>query len=104
MKTYFTLLALFAVGLAHAEVLTPKEANAICRAKALRAAHFIMESDKPFYVSYQASKVAEISTGIVYEFKYAGIEDAVVTVQAFAYPDNQYCLIGQITNNLAGND
>ena len=92
----------------YADVLPPKEATKICRAKALKSAHFISESSQPFIVSYIASSVAEISTPITFEFttrasKSAGIDDALFTVQAYAYPDGS-CLIGSVTNNIAGND
>jgi hypothetical protein len=89
---------------AQAAPLAPKQANAICRAKALRAAHFIAESNRKFLVSYKASDVYEISTPITYEFRVAGLDDAIVTVTAFAYPDDRSCTIGSIVNNIAGND
>jgi hypothetical protein len=49
-------------------------------------------------------KVAEISTPIVYKYRYRGIDDPIVTVEAYAYPDNGSCVIGSITNHIAGND
>lgn len=87
-----------------AEALPPVQADAICHVKALRAAHFVMEFDKKFLISYKTGRVAEISTPIVYKYRYRGIDDPIVTVEAYAYPDNGSCVIGSITNHIAGND
>ena len=99
-----TILGMNLATVARADVLPPAKANEICRAKALKAAHFIMETPKKFVVTYKASDIAEISTPITYEFYYKGINDSIVTVHAYAYPDDQSCLIGVISNNIAGND
>lgn len=93
---------------AQADVLPPKTANKICRAKALKAAHFIADSSTPFLVTYKASEVAEISTPITFSFTtraavQAGIDESLYTVHAYAYPDGT-CLIGAILNDIAGND
>lgn len=89
---------------AKAELLKPREADAICRAKAVRAAQFIMEKKQKFSVKYKAADIYEISTPITYEFYVPGIVDSLVTVHAYAYPDDHSCTIGVISNNLAGND
>lgn len=89
---------------AQAAPLAPKEANAICRAKAVAAARFIFPSKRKFLVSYKASDTYEISTPISYEFRVAGLDEAVVTVTAFAYPEDRSCELGSIVNNIAGND
>jgi hypothetical protein len=107
MLVYPILMSVVTIS-AQADVLPPKAADKICRDKALKAAHFIAESSKRFIVSYVASNVAEISTPITYDFTYqsaknAGIEDSLFTVHAYAYPDGS-CLVGSITNNVAGND
>jgi hypothetical protein len=105
-KLNFTALvvsSLVAAG-AHAAPLAPKAADVICRKKALAAAHFIAEANKPFVGTYKASKVAEISTPIRYEFTYPGISEVLFTVDAYAYPDDKSCTIGSVVNNIAGND
>jgi len=89
---------------AQAGALTPEEANAICRVKAKRAARFISESNRKLLVSYQVSDVYEISTPITYEFRLPGLEEAIYTVHAYAYPSDRTCIIGSILNNIAGND
>lgn len=89
---------------AQAELLTPKEADAICRAKAVRAARFISGSKVKYQVSYKAADVYEISTPITYDFHVPGIEDSIITVHAYAYPEDRSCLLGSIVNNVAGND
>ena len=107
MFNLFTLVQ--SVLVSHAVVASPlpaKDADMICRKKALLAAHFISESDRPFVVKYKAAKVAEISTPIAYTFTYAGVEidEPLFTVHAYAYPGDKSCTIGKIINNLAGND
>jgi hypothetical protein len=107
MKKICLALSLNLLGLAgaRADVLSPAEANAICHQKALRAAHFIAESNRKFFVTYKAATVAEISTAITYNFRYdRASTQAIYTVVAYAYPDDRSCTIGSITNNIAGND
>ena len=108
MKTIIALLSLnlvFAFS-AQADVLPPAEADAICHAKALNAAHFLAETNKKFIVTYVAATEAEISTMITYQYRFEGstVPDAVYTVVAYAYPDDKSCTIGSVTNDVAGND
>jgi hypothetical protein len=100
----FLVLNLALMGTAQADALSPSEADSICRAKALKAAHFLAESNRKFILNFRASDVAEISTPITYELRYSRATEALYTVVAFAYPDNRTCLIGSVTNNIAGND
>lgn len=105
MKMFLVLMTFTLTSLpSYASVLPPKQADAICHKKALRAAHFISETSGDFFVSYHASDVAEISTPITYEFHYNGIDEPIVTVYAYAYPNDRTCTLGTIRNNLAGND
>jgi len=106
MKKIALLTALFLAPAfsAHAELLKPREADAICRAKAARAAHFIADTKQKYTVKYKAANVYEISTAITYDFFVRGLDEAVITVHAYAYPEDRSCTIGVITNNLAGND
>jgi hypothetical protein len=95
---------LFAAMNASAAVLTTEQADAICHRDAVAAAHFITKSERPFLVSAKAAQEAEISTPITYEFRYEKGAEALVTVVAYAYPDDKSCTLGTITNNIAGND
>ncbi|MGZ3693509.1 MAG: hypothetical protein ACXWQO_04915 [Bdellovibrionota bacterium] len=106
MKNIFAVvvLNLLALSAANANVLPPSEADAICHKKAVRSARFLAETRRNFLVSYKAADVAEISTQITYEFHNPGLDEALFTVVAYAYPDTKSCLIGSITNNIAGND
>ena len=106
MKTALATLALTLIfqTAARADVLAPAEADAICHAKALRAAHFLAESNRPLIATFVTGKIAEISTPITYQFRYRGVSEAQYTVVAYAYPDDRSCTIGSVTNNIAGND
>ena len=108
MKTMlaFLILPLAITTAAYAQVLPASAADAVCHQKALRAAHFLSESSRPFLINYQAGRQAEISTMITYYYSYKASKmlETLYTVVAYAYPDDGSCMIGSVTNNTAGND
>jgi hypothetical protein len=91
--------------ISNADCLNLQQADKICQGDAVNAAHFILKTDKKFYVSSKTSETCEISTPIQYEFRTSSGQDdeTVVTVKAYAYPEGS-CELGSIVNNLSGND
>ena len=98
-----TLSLLFPIA-GKADVLPSREADAICRAEAVRAVRFMGGHLRQLAVTFKSADVAEISTAIVYEFYHRESKNLHYTVVAYAYPDDRSCFLGSVTNNIAGND
>ena len=96
---------LFLMHAAQADMMSLKDADQICRKKALAGAHYLAETQRPMVVSVKlGSPYAEISTVLKYDYKFSNSADELYTVIAYAYPDDHSCTIGSITDNVAGND